>query len=568
MPNENEPQSRKKHRVIHWNPEAGKEQKGHRWSIGRIVGWSAGGLVGLLAVAAITTRTIKFFNPDAFAAFSDTPQQVVAQDPNTLFINQSLADTAHDQAAKTLEQIKKLPTDHPQQQADLILIQKTFDAATAILRAQKYAEAYGQFQQVMKQMDDFSQSVRAKQEVTTGLDTLFVRAQELEKVKDLNPDLLNRSLTEYAQARQFSQNGSYLAASQALRNGNDALDQLQQLLANTITGNLQRGAQALMNGEKEAAASAFRAVLERDPGNEAAVGGLKRSETIDRVYALLIQGQDLEKDGRYAEAAQAYGRAFDLDSLSTAAQQGQARATRLDQEARFDTAFSAAQDAFRRRDWEAVMSQGQAALQIEPGNADVQEMLVNARDEAHKDNVARLLARADSSERIFQWADARAAYLEVLDLEPGNDDAVAGVVRSGEMIRALDAYAKYVDRAEELASQGEFQLAISVWNDAVASKPNYLSFDDRTTKLQAYLIEQNKPVTVTFVSDGDTTVTVIGVASFGSSKFKNRTFDIYPGNYEVVGNRRNYRDVHIQLQVRQGTNPPVVNVVCSVPART
>ena len=44
------------------------------------------------------------------------------------------------------------------------------------------------------------------------------------------------------------------------------------------------------------------------------------------------------------------------------------------------------------------------------------------------------------------------------------------------------------------------------------------------------------------------------------------TMKILPGNYEVVGRRRGYRDVVMLLQVRQGVPPPVVSVICTVKA--
>ena len=40
------------------------------------------------------------------------------------------------------------------------------------------------------------------------------------------------------------------------------------------------------------------------PGNEIAVQGLKRAEYTDRVFALLLQGEALEKQGQYAQAVE------------------------------------------------------------------------------------------------------------------------------------------------------------------------------------------------------------------------------------------------------------------------
>jgi hypothetical protein len=41
---------------------------------------------------------------------------------------------------------------------------------------------------------------------------------------------------------------------------------------------------------------------------------------------------------------------------------------------------------------------------------------------------------------------------------------------------------------------------------------------------------------------------------------------ILPGDYEVIGRRKGYRDINLLLQVRAGTPPPVVTVICNVPS--
>jgi hypothetical protein len=45
-------------------------------------------------------------------------------------------------------------------------------------------------------------------------------------------------------------------------------------------------------------------------------------------------------------------------------------------------------------------------------------------------------------------------------------------------------------------------------------------------------------------------------------KIKSESVKILPGNYEVLGRRKGFQDVILELQVRQGTPPPTVMVVC------
>src|SRR5581483_781005 len=148
---------------------------------------------------------------------------------------------------------------------------------------------------------------------------------------------------------------------------------------------------------------AFQAALEKSPGNDAADKGLKRAENIDRVYALRQQGEKLEKQAQYADAADSYQKAFALDGFSAAAQQGASRAATLEKETRFITAQSAADAAFKRRDWAKAISEAEAALKIYPKKPEVAALLKNAKENAHKDAVQKSLAKGYAFENQHQW---------------------------------------------------------------------------------------------------------------------------------------------------------------------
>ena len=98
----------------------------------------------------------------------------------------------------------------------------------------------------------------------------------------------------------------------------------------------------------------------------------------------------------------------------------------------------------------------------------------------------------------------------------------------------------------------------------MAVKPAYLQASDRVQQLQTLLMAQNTPVDVTFKSDDETWVQITNFRA--PKKFQTETIKILPGNYEVVGRRRGYRDVVMLLQVRGGMPAPEVTVICTVKA--
>jgi hypothetical protein len=81
-------------------------------------------------------------------------------------------------------------------------------------------------------------------------------------------------------------------------------------------------------------------------------------------------------------------------------------------------------------------------------------------------------------------------------------------------------------------------------------------------QLHALLMAQNKPVDVTFKSDGNTWVSIQNFKQ--PEKMDSKVIKMLPGDYQVVGRRKGYRDVEMLLQVRNGTPPPTVTVACNV----
>ncbi|MBL9204084.1 MAG: hypothetical protein JNN01_03320 [Opitutaceae bacterium] len=556
----------KKHRVIHWNPEAGNEPAKRRWSVWRILGWTVGGFFGLLIAAGIVIRGIKLvFGPDVF-----TPRSAVvaanapggANNPNAAFVSQSKAELSRETATKALAELRKLPQDHPRQLEKLIFLEKSFLTGEAALASRDFAAASMHFEALNREIDDFVQSVKARGEAQLAYDTILSRIQDLERARSLAPDALEAAFTAAGSGRQFLQEGSFLAAKRTFDRGFAELKKAEQTLAAYVEGNLVKGQQALIAGQREAAETAFNAALQKSPGNEIALQGLKRAEHADRVHGLLVQAADLESQQKYGEAAASYAKAFELDKFSASAQQGAARSLRLEQETKFSTAFTAAKAAYDTRNWPVAIAEFEKALKVTPKNTEVQGLLTSAREKAHKDAVEKSIAKAFAYENQYQWKEARGAYYETLQLKPDHVEAKEGYARTGKVIRTLLEYHKLIEVAEQKAARAEFQAAIRDFNRAMSLKPEYLPASERLTQLRDLLQAQNQPVEVTFKGDGKTYISISNFRLLGQAE--ETKVKILPGDYEVIGRRKGYQDVLLLLQVRNGAPAPVVAVSCSL----
>lgn len=566
MAEEIEPNAGKKRRVIHWNPDAGREEVRRKWTWKRVVAWGAGGFVGLLLVAGVVIRGIKLvFGPDVFQSRT----AVVAAEPSvtdasSAFISRAKAEQAYELNSKALRELRRIPTDHPSQLEHLIMMEKSFSQGEALVKAHEFSRAYVIFEALGQEIDAFSKNVKSKGEARQAYDAILLKIKDLEPARSLAPGRLEAAYEAAGAGRQLLTDGNFTGAKKVFDDGFAELKKAEQALVGFVKENLLAGQKALATGEKEAARKAFQLALEKSPGNEVATQGLKRAENIDRVYALLQQGEKLEKAAQYAEAAESYKKAFALDGFSAAAQEGQSRAARLEKETKFAEAKAAADEALKARDWNKAIAELQKALKVYPQKAEVQAQLKSVRESAHKEAVQKALARGFEYEKAYQWREARDAYNETMQLDPDHVEAKEGYTRVGTVIRALLQYEKYIEAAEQLANKADFQGAIRRFNEAMAVKPAYLVSSDRVQQLQALLMAQNNPVEITFKSDNETWVQI---SSFRApKKFETETIKILPGNYDVIGRRRGYRDVVMLLQVRHGAPAPVVTVTCSVKA--
>ena len=554
----------KKRRIIHWNPDAGREQVHRRWTWRRTLAWGAGGFVGLLLIAGLVIRGIKLvFGPDVFQprAVATAGGPTVA-DANTAFINEAKAEQLHEMVSKALRELKRMPTDHPIQLEQMIVMEKNFLEGEGLIKKHEFARAYEVFEVLNKDVDAFGKNVKIKGEARQAYDAILLRIKDLELARSLAPGTLDAAFEAAGAGRQLLNDGNFTGAKKVFDSGFAELKKAELALENHVRESLLAGQKALTRGEKDTAKNAFQAALEKSPGNEAALKGLKRAETIDRVYALLQQGEKLEKEARFADAAESYKKAFALDSFSAAAQEGQSRAARLEKETKFANAKSAADAAVKAKDWQKAIAEYQAALKVYPQKTDVQALLKSAKENAHRDAVQKALAKGFAYEKSYQWREARDAYHETLELEPNQAEAREGYTRAGTVIRALLQYDRYIEDAEQLANTAKFQDAIRRFNQAMAVKPSYLVNSDRVQTLHQLLMQQNKPVDVTIKSDGNTWVSIQNFRQ--PEKIETKVIRMLPGDYDIVGRRKGYRDVTMVLQVRGGTTPPTVMVACNI----
>lgn len=147
------------------------------------------------------------------------------------------------------------------------------------------------------------------------------------------------------------------------------------------------------------------------------------------------------------------------------------------------------------------------------------------------------------------------------DAYRAEDITRANVADTVSRMDDASAYHRLINIARELAKEASFPEAIRIYNQAMAIKPAALEVTPEIRQLQTDLQAQSTPVDVTLASDGLTWASITN--QHQPAKFTTRTVKLLPGNYQVIGRRKGFRDVGIDLVVRSGKPVGTILVVCT-----
>lgn len=548
-----------KHRVIDWNPAAHQGTNTPRQT-GRNKILAALAVLSLVVAAAAITYSWQAMHRPAAAGGGPEGTVAVAQEP--AYISRGRAELAYETATRNLNGIRKLQVGHPALLQEIALIEKAFIGAETLVKSGNYAPAAAGFDDVNKRMEEFTETVEMQKNANKRYDSLYSRLRTAERIKTFDPKAYDHAYASIGEGRLLLEQGSFRAAWQAFDDATTTLDDFETRKNAFVEDHLRQGQIALNDGQRDAAVTAFQAALTYDSANEAGLRGLERAKTIEKVHALLATAAAAEATADYDAAIAAYDEAFALDKYSVVAQQGSAKAKADQKEAKFNQFVTDAETSAAANEWQTVIARYEDALKVYPKRDDIQTKLADARVQYHAAQVHDTLAKAYDLEREFKWDEARVAYERLLDLEPEHADAIEGLIRVGRTVRAKLEYEKMIELAQQHIQASDFQSAIRTYNQAMQSKPGYLEITPEIAQIRETLEFNSRPVNITFTSDDRTWVSISNFRMLG--KIKSETVALPPGDYEVIGRRKKYKDVLLQLRVRPQMSTNQVAVVCNV----
>jgi hypothetical protein len=220
----------------------------------------------------------------------------------------------------------------------------------------------------------------------------------------------------------------------------------------------------------------------------------------------------------------------------------------------------AAIDARQPERARTALSRAQALRPQDPALAAAEAQLAEVEGAG---KLAAALASARAAESTERWPDAVLRYREALAIDATLVDARDGLARASERALLDQELAAIIALPERVYSSAVYAAARQSVQGAEAIGAAGPRLSEQRTRVAALLRLADTPVQVPLVSDNLTAVTIYRVGELGT--FNERSVDLRPGRYTVVGTRSGFRDVRRELHVSPSAAAAPVRVACEEP---
>jgi tetratricopeptide (TPR) repeat protein len=417
-----------------------------------------------------------------------------------------------------------------------------------------------------------AQMARLRREAQDALASLLQRQTDLEvnSVSEWAAEAYNSAIAAARRGDEFYRTGNYADAARAYQESDQALAALQSQRRNEFERVMTEAEAAMVAGDAETALAQFSLAALIDPSSVEADKGVRRAQVLDQVETLLAEGRLLQQNGDLQIARERFREAAALDSEHPRIAELVAENEQLQLEARFNAAMSEGFALLQQSLSDEAVTAFERALQIKPGNIQAEEAINQTRTEITLAEIAAQRERALELENQENWAEAVAAYQQVLELDPNLVFAQEGLDYSQRRLQLdtllqtnLDDPVRLSDSAALFEAEEVYNIAADLLRDLqtdtdMTAGPRLTSQVERTGEL---LQTMQVPVPVTLLSDNNTQVTIYQVGQFGA--FSEKILELKPGRYVAVGTRPGYRDVREEFVVGFGQSQSTLSIQCS-----
>jgi len=321
------------------------------------------------------------------------------------------------------------------------------------------------------------------------------------------------------------------------------LDEVEQVFTTT----LNEARTALDNADSIEAVRLFELAVAISPNHSGARAGYMRARNLDTVMSLTDQGFVFENDLELEAARQSFARAVELDPEWQPAQTGLERVLATIRQMEFDQRMTEGLTALAERDYPGARAAFRMALEIVPESREPADGLLQVDQGIRLDRISMLERQAQGEEQSEAWEAAVDTYKGILEIDADLAFAKGGLRRSEQMTALHAQLDKYIEEPDSLSTAANMARATRLVVDITRMPEIGPRLGGQRDELSRLLKRAATPLTVSFISDNATDVSIYKVGKLGS--FETHELDLRPGTYVAVGSRPGYRDVRLEFRV-------------------
>ena len=356
---------------------------------------------------------------------------------------------------------------------------------------------------------------------------------------------------------------NYRLAGEKYRAASSMLEPFFDRIDEVFEETLAAAKAAFENGDAVEAVRLFDLAVSITPGNREAEAGFERAKNLDSVLSLMDQGLRFETDLEFDAAKLAFEKALEIDALWEPAAIALERVKAAIKNLSFEQRMTEGFDALYAGDFATARAAFNAAKALNPNSREPGDGLMQVDLEVRLAEIRRLEEEAAGYDQAEEWETSVVVYQDILKIDPDLQFAQQGLATARSRSALHARLQSYIDQPDELSDETNMQNATKLLLDITRIEPMGPRLEDQKNELSRLLKRAATPLTVQFVSDNATEVSVFKVGRFGT--FDNRQVDLRPGNYVAVGIRPGYRDVRVEFRVAPEIDMQPVVVQCEEP---
>jgi hypothetical protein len=283
------------------------------------------------------------------------------------------------------------------------------------------------------------------------------------------------------------------------------------------------------------------------PGDVEAERWLERARKLESVLRLTDQGLRFENDLELLAAKSAFERALELDPAWQPAATALERVEQAIRQRSFEQRMTEGLDALAAGNYPTARAAFEAAKTLKPDSRQPVDGLLQVDQEVRLANIRRLEQEAAALEEGEEWQAAAQKYEQILEIDALLEFAQQGLARARERASLHAQLETWIAEPDSLSAPATMQTATNLLLQISRMSPVGPRLEDQKNELSRLLKRAATPLTVQFVSDNTTEVSIFRVGQLGT--FSTHELQLRPGAYVAVGSRPGFRDVRLEFRV-------------------